>query len=212
MRCGGYLLGRIPSLVLDDGETLIDLAAILDWLDQSVGPARALVPAAGAARRDMLRRIALATGAIDKAGAATYERLIRPSVHRWPDWIDRCCTQAAGAIAALAAEAWPTGDRLDPGADHRRVHDPLRAHDRSRSASAGAPCDARRAVGALRGTSRIRGDIPPPTTSCRAAPERPTPPPPAPSPPRPRPFRLRQRRRRGLDDLEIEACRPSASP
>src|SRR5579864_5561457 len=64
-------LGRIPSLVLDDGETLIDSAAILDWLDQSVGPARALVPAAGAARRHALRRIALATGAIDKVGAAT---------------------------------------------------------------------------------------------------------------------------------------------
>ena len=40
-------LGRIPSLVLDDGEVLIDSAAILDWLDQSVGPERALVPPAG---------------------------------------------------------------------------------------------------------------------------------------------------------------------
>src|SRR5580693_3927004 len=77
-------LGRIPSLVLDDGETLIDSAAILDWLDQSVGPERALVPAAGAERRRVLRRIALATGAIDKVGAATYERLIRPSAYRWP--------------------------------------------------------------------------------------------------------------------------------
>ena len=27
-------LGRIPSLILDDGTTLIDSAAILDWLDQ----------------------------------------------------------------------------------------------------------------------------------------------------------------------------------
>ena len=106
-------LGRIPSLVLDGGETLIDSAAILDWLDQSVGPTRALVPPSGAARRAVLRRIALATGAIDKAGAATYERLIRPSAHRWPEWIERCRTQAAGAIAALAAESWPTGDRLD---------------------------------------------------------------------------------------------------
>jgi glutathione S-transferase len=72
-------LGRIPSLVLDDGETLIDSAAILDWLDQSVGPGRALVPAAGPERRRALRRIALATGAVDKVGAAIYERLIRPS-------------------------------------------------------------------------------------------------------------------------------------
>ena len=106
-------VGRIPSLVLDDGETLIDSAAILDWLDQSVGPDRALIPAAGPERRRVLRRMVLATGAIDKAGAATYERLIRPSAYRWPEWIERCRTQATGAIEALAAESWPTAVRLD---------------------------------------------------------------------------------------------------
>jgi len=105
-------LGRIPSLVLADGETLIDSAAILDWLDQSVGPERALLAPGGPERRIALRRIALATGAIDKAGAAAYERLVRPAAARWPDWIARCRTQAAGALAALDAEAWPAGARL----------------------------------------------------------------------------------------------------
>lgn len=106
-------LGRIPSLVLDDGEVLIDSAAILDWLDQSVGPERALIPAAGIARRLALRRMALATGVIDKAGAAAYERLIRPAAYRWPDWIARCLTQAVGGLEALAAESWPAAGRLD---------------------------------------------------------------------------------------------------
>jgi glutathione S-transferase len=100
-------LGRIPSLVLDGGETLIDSAAILDWLDQNVGEARALLPASGEVRAHALRRIALATGAIDKVGAANYERLIRPAELRWPEWIERCLTQAAGALAALDAEKWP---------------------------------------------------------------------------------------------------------
>jgi glutathione S-transferase len=106
-------VGRIPSLVLDDGEVLIDSAAILDWLDQTVGPARALVPASGDERRRALRLIALATGAVDKAGAAAYERIIRPAAYRWPEWIARCRTQAAGAIAALAAEPWPAAAALD---------------------------------------------------------------------------------------------------
>ena len=106
-------LGRIPALVLDDGEVLIDSAAILDWLDQTVGPSRALLPAAGAERRRALRLIVLATGAIDKVGAAAYERLIRPSALRWPEWIVRCRTQGAGAIAALAAEPWPPQAPLD---------------------------------------------------------------------------------------------------
>ena len=106
-------LGRIPSLVLDGGEVLIDSAAILDWLDQEVGPGRALVPPSGAQRRRALRLMALATGAIDKIGAATYERVVRPSAFRWPEWIERCRIQGEGAIAALAAEPWLAGARLD---------------------------------------------------------------------------------------------------
>jgi glutathione S-transferase len=107
-------LGRIPSLVLDDGEVLIDSAAILDHIDETVGPQRALIPRAGAARRACLGRIALATGAIDKAGGGVvYERLVRPSRYRWPDWIERCRTQAQGALAALDAAQWPTAGRLD---------------------------------------------------------------------------------------------------
>ena len=47
-------LGRVPSLILSDGTTLIDSMAILDWLDQQVGPERALMPAKGPARREVL--------------------------------------------------------------------------------------------------------------------------------------------------------------
>ena len=112
MRCINPL-GRIPSLILDDGEILLDSAAMLDWLDQSVGSNRALVPIEGRERLRVLRRVALATGAIDKAGAAAHERLVRPSAYRWPEWIERCRIQASGAIKALAAEPWPTATPLD---------------------------------------------------------------------------------------------------
>jgi glutathione S-transferase len=109
-------LGRIPSLVLGDGTVLIDSAAILDWLDQDVGPARALIPPAGPSRQRALRLVALATGVIDKFGAAAYERIIRPSAYRWPEWIARCRTQGQGALAALAAEPWPASAPLDQAA------------------------------------------------------------------------------------------------
>jgi glutathione S-transferase len=104
-------LGRIPSLVLDDGQVLVDSAAILDWLDQEVGPERALLPPAGPERRQALQRVALATGAIDKVGAAAYENLFRPAALRWPEWVTRCRLQGAGAIRALAALDW-TADGL----------------------------------------------------------------------------------------------------
>lgn len=106
-------LGRIPSLILSDGTTLIDSAAILDWLDQTVGPERALLPPGGLARQQALQRLALASGVIDKVMASAYERLVRPEPYRWPEWISRCRTQAAGGIAALAAQSWPADARLD---------------------------------------------------------------------------------------------------
>ena len=145
-------LGRIPSLILDDGEILIDSAAILDWLDQSVGSGRALVPVEGRERREILRRVALATGAIDKAGAAAHERLIRPSTYRWPEWIERCRIQASGAIEALAAEPWPTAAPLDQAQittacmiRYVRMADPdLIPHDRYQALNAlSARCEAR---------------------------------------------------------------------
>jgi glutathione S-transferase len=105
-------LGRIPTLVLDDGTSLIDSAAILDWLDETVGPERALIPRAGAARVAALQRIALATGTIDKIGAANYERLIRPSQNRWAEWTERLLTQCRGGLQALNALDWPEG-RID---------------------------------------------------------------------------------------------------
>ncbi len=96
-------LGRIPSLVLDDGEVLIDSAAILDHLDEQVGPARALLPVRGEARRTALRIIAIATGAIDKAGAIAYERTLRPLDKQHAPWLERCAVQLASALAALEA-------------------------------------------------------------------------------------------------------------
>jgi len=107
-------LGRIPSLVLDDGEVLIESAAILDHLDERVGPERALLPPRGVERRRALRLIALATGAVDKAGAMVYEQALRPPDTRLPAWIDRCRTQVASALDALAQEThpgWHGGDR-----------------------------------------------------------------------------------------------------
>jgi glutathione S-transferase len=106
-------LGRIPSLVLDDGTVLIESAAILDWLDEKVGPERALLPPSGMARRKALQIMALATGALDKIGAANYERLIRPSAYRWPEWIARCLTQCAGGLEALEHEEWLGSGALD---------------------------------------------------------------------------------------------------
>ncbi len=104
--CATNPLGRIPSLTLDGGETLIDSFAILDWLDREVGPARALTPASGAPRTRAMGLIALAAGGVEKFGAVNYETIIRPPQYRWGEWIERLRIQGRGALVALEREDW----------------------------------------------------------------------------------------------------------
>ena len=93
-------LTRIPALVLDDGEVLIDSAAILDHLDEQASDT-ALIPASGPARRLVLQMTALAQGTLEKAGAVVYERHFHPLEHRSADWLDRCLGQAHAGLDAL---------------------------------------------------------------------------------------------------------------
>jgi len=54
-------LGRIPALVLDNGEVLLDSNAIVDHLDETYGGERPLTPASGADRRAVLKLSAILT-------------------------------------------------------------------------------------------------------------------------------------------------------
>jgi glutathione S-transferase len=110
-------LGRVPTLVLDDGEALIESAAILDHLDDLVGPARALLPPAGRDRREALRAMSIAIGAAEKGVLQIYERVFRPEEKRHEPWVDRCRVQMHGALAELERAAagrpgWLIGERM----------------------------------------------------------------------------------------------------
>jgi glutathione S-transferase len=106
-------LRRVPVLVLDDGETLVESAAILDALDDLVGPDRALIAKSGPERRATLRVCALSTGLADKAVSLLYERVLRPGEARSARWMERCAKQITEVLdllererAARASEFW----------------------------------------------------------------------------------------------------------
>lgn len=101
-------LGRVPTLVLDDGEALIESAAILDHLDE-LAAERALVPRSGVARRRALRLMATATGAAEKGVVQVYERAFRPAEKVHQPWLDRCAKQVDGALRVLDAECATCG-------------------------------------------------------------------------------------------------------
>ena len=111
-------LGRVPALVLDDGEVLVESGAILDYLDELVGPKRALLPRSGAARRAALRLMAIATGAAEKGALQVYERAFRPYEKRHEPWLERLRSQTHGALGelerccALRPDEWLIGERI----------------------------------------------------------------------------------------------------
>lgn len=98
-------LGRVPTLVLEDGEVLTESSAILDYLDDRVGRTEALLPVTGALRRRALYISSLATGAAEKGVAQVYETAFRPAEKRHEPWVKRCSEQMHGALAQLEAIA-----------------------------------------------------------------------------------------------------------
>ena len=72
---------RVPALILETGETLIDSGAIIDALDEMAGPARALTPAHGPERRKVMQAVVLATGTAEKVVALFFERLFHSDKH-----------------------------------------------------------------------------------------------------------------------------------
>ena len=95
-------LRRVPTLVLDSGESLIESHIILDYLDELVGEAKAMIPPHGAERRRHLRVCALATGLGDKSVSLVYESVLRKEQLRL--WVDRCEAQVTGALDVLEQE------------------------------------------------------------------------------------------------------------
>ncbi|WP_047310090.1 glutathione S-transferase family protein [Rhodopseudomonas palustris] len=95
-------LRRVPTLVLDDGEALIESTAILDYLDELVGPAMAMIAESGSARRQVLKVCALATGLGDKAVSLVYERVLRQQ--QSDVWVARCEAQIGSVLDVLEAQ------------------------------------------------------------------------------------------------------------
>ena len=95
-------LRRVPTLLLDGGEALIESTAILDYLDEVVGPEKAMIAARGPERRHALKICALATGLGDKAVSLIYERVLRKD--RLNLWVERCEAQIGGVLEMLETE------------------------------------------------------------------------------------------------------------
>ncbi len=92
-------LGKIPTLILENGETLFDSRVIVQYLDALAGGAR-IVPQ-GWSRFEALRLEALADGILDANILRLYEVRWRPEEHRVAKWVEH----QAGKVERAVAEA-----------------------------------------------------------------------------------------------------------
>ncbi|KWE83199.1 glutathione S-transferase [Burkholderia territorii] len=108
---------KAPTLVTDDGATLIDSSLIVDYLDHRVAPERRLLPDAAAARLRTLVPVGFALAAAEKTVQVVYEHALRPAEKQHAPWLERVLGQIEAAYGALeplvaAANGWLGGARL----------------------------------------------------------------------------------------------------
>jgi glutathione S-transferase len=94
-------LGKIPTLILEDGTTLFDSRVIAEYLDMLAGGG--IIIPAGMARFPQLRLQALADGIGDAALLQVYENRFRKEEHRNAAWVENQAGKAARGLAALEA-------------------------------------------------------------------------------------------------------------
>lgn len=96
-------LGKIPALVLDNGDVIYDSRVILDYLNELAGGDR-LIPAKGEARYKVLTLLALANGLMDAALLRVYEGRFREENERSEKWLAYQGEKVARALAVLEAQ------------------------------------------------------------------------------------------------------------
>lgn len=106
-------LGKVPTLVLDDGSTLYDSRVIVEFLD-GVSPISRLIPDDNRDRVAVRRWEALADGSLDAGLLIRYEGL-RPAKLQSKDWAAKQVGKLERGLAQMAADLadrpWCHGER-----------------------------------------------------------------------------------------------------
>jgi glutathione S-transferase len=106
-------LGKVPTLMLDDGTALFDSRVIVEFLD-AVSPLSRLIPEENRERVAVRRWEALADGALDAGLLIRYESL-RPKKEQSAAWSSKQVGKLKRGVAMIAAElgdkSWCHGDR-----------------------------------------------------------------------------------------------------
>ena len=106
-------LGKVPCLVMDDGEAVFDSRVICEYVD-TLSPVGKLIPQPGRERIEVRCWEALADGMLDAAVLIRLEGTQRTEAHRSEAWVARQQHKIDEGLAAtsrgLGSKNWCTGN------------------------------------------------------------------------------------------------------
>lgn len=106
-------IGKLPTLILDDGAALFDSRVCTRYLDTRHTSAP-LYPE-GAALWPVLTLEAMADGLLDALILVRYEQVLRPTTLQWGDWVDGQMAKAISCLDHMETQSAQFGSRLDAG-------------------------------------------------------------------------------------------------
>jgi glutathione S-transferase len=80
-------LKKLPVLILDNGDVIVDSYVIAEYLDELAGGGK-LIPASGPMRWKVKSEHSLLQGMLDSMLLCRYENVVRPEALRWKAWSD----------------------------------------------------------------------------------------------------------------------------
>jgi glutathione S-transferase len=97
-------LAKVPTLILESGESLFDSRTICEYLASSGQPTH-LFPKEGAQRWRALSLQSLADGLLDAALLARYENVARPAEFPWQQWRDAQLVKVTACLDTIESQA-----------------------------------------------------------------------------------------------------------
>jgi len=108
-------LGKVPCLILDDGEAIYDSRVIVEYAD-TLSPVGKLIPTESRERATVKTWEALADGIMDAGILARLEATWRPAEQQSQAWIERQIGKVEAALSQISQElgenAWCHGNQM----------------------------------------------------------------------------------------------------
>lgn len=112
---------KAPTLILDDGNVLMDSSLILAYVESTLPPGRSLWSSDSTVRALEYRVVSLAMAGCEKCAQYIYEQNLRPKQFQFEPWLERVAGQLQAAFASLEHEAATHASALSHDRSHAAI-------------------------------------------------------------------------------------------